>query len=161
VTTELNIKIVAETAEDAMMELATISLRAAQELGVVPQANDPKIDYTAPVEISGPNREILHAEKTNGAEPPPAKAVKAKPTKKAAPAPTPEPEPEPEPEVDRETVLDGLTKLYGGGDPKIRKAITAFRDDRGAERLRDLKDEDIPEAGALLVALRAEAAAAP
>ena len=67
--------------------------------------------------------------------------------------PIPAPEPEETKGPDRATIIDGLTKIYGKGDSGLRARITEFRDERGAERLRDLKDEDLPAAAQLLIDL--------
>ena len=151
-TTELNIKITAETAEEAMLELAALSFRAAQELGVAPHAPD---EVLAAVIAGEPIREVV-VEKANGAGPPPAKEPKPSKTKKAAPAP--EPEAAPEAKVDREAVINGLTRLYGGGSSEVREKIRAWRDEHGAERLLLLRDEALPAAAAFLAELEADAA---
>lgn len=48
-----------------------------------------------------------------------------------------------------------------GGNPTIRERITAFRDGYGAQRLRELKDEVLPEAMKLLTELKSIEAAGP
>lgn len=143
-TTELNLTIRGETAADVMLELATIGSRAGLVLGVGAQEPDPE-----------PTPAPKSVEKPNGPDAPAPKAARGK---KVAP----QPEPEAVKGPDREAVIDGLTKIYGKGDAKIRAAITAFRDGHGADRLRDLKDDVIPEAAALLADLKlAESPDAP
>jgi hypothetical protein len=133
---EFNIRIVGETAEQVMGRLAALGSRASSVLGVGAQEANPEA-------------------KANGAEAP----APAKPRGKKA---APEPELVKEPEPDRAGIIDGLTKIYGKGDPELRKRITEFRDERGADRLRDLKDEHLPAAAQLLVDLKlAETADAP
>jgi hypothetical protein len=133
---EFNIRIIGETAEQVMGGLAALGSRASSVLGVGAQEANPEA-------------------KTNGAEAPTPAKVRAK---KVAAAPEPQPEPEP----DRAGIIDGLTKIYGKGDPELRKRITEFRDERGADRLRDLKDEHLPAAAQLLVNLKlAETTDAP
>jgi hypothetical protein len=143
-STELHLTIKAETAADALQELAAISLRAAKELGVAPHVTD-----TAPeLPLQTPAAVPVDA-KGNGADtaPPAEKRTRAKraPAADAAPA------------ADREAIVKGLTELYMGGDPTIRERITAFRDGYGAQRLRELKDDALPEAQKLLVELQQQA----
>jgi hypothetical protein len=143
-TTELNLTIRGETAADVMLELAMIGSRAAAVLGVgAPDANpDPPPEPPS---------------KANGAE---AAAPAKTRGKKAAAAPEPEPESVKGP--DRAAIIDGLTKIYGRGDPAMRTRITEFRNGRGADRLRDLPDADLPAAAQLLADLKlAEAADTP
>jgi hypothetical protein len=111
--------------------------------------------------VSGVAPHAPNAEKGNGADTVSADTADTVDTgkkprgRKAAAAPEPA-------KVDREAVLEGLTKIYGRGDPKVRTAITEFRDKHGANRLRDLKDDVIPDAAALLAELKlAEAETAP
>ena len=135
---EFDIRIIGDTPLDVIRGLGELSARMAGGLGVVaPQADTPDAPAAAA------------PEKPNGAEPTPAKVVKAK--KAAAP-----------PEVagafvrslNRAEIIDGLTKIYSKGDEDVRLAITKFRDGQGADRLRDLKDDALPAAAELLTELK-------
>jgi hypothetical protein len=142
-STELHLTIKAESAADALIELAEISFRAAKELGVAPQRADtePELPLQTPAAVSADT-------KGNGADAAPAeKRTRAKraPAADAAPAP------------DRDAIVKGLTELYMGGDPAIRERITTFRDGYDAKRLRDLKDDALPAAEKLLSELQQQA----
>ena len=158
--TELNIKITAETAEDAMIRLSLLGFRAAQELGscrrrlTKPPTTPQRAAEAA--RHAGPSLRSRCRER-QWRRAPPAKAVKPK-GKRAAPALRSRTEPK----VDRETVLDEpLRQGLSRSERQPSAGAPARAKDSGAERLRDLKEEDIPEADALLVALRAEVEAAP
>jgi hypothetical protein len=139
-STELHLTIKAESAADALHELAGISRRAAKELGVAPQSagTEPELPLATPA-----------ADKGNGADAAPAaeKRTRGKraPAAEAALAP------------DRDAIVKGLTELYMGGDPAIRERITTFRDGHDAKRLRDLKDDALPAAEKLLGELQQQA----
>ena len=142
-STELNLRIVAETAAEALRELAGISLRAAKELAVAPTPADtePELPLQTPETVSADT-------KGNGAEAPPAeKRTRAKRAPAAETAPAP----------DRDAIVKGLTELYMGGDAAIRERITVFRDGYDAKRLRDLKDDALPAAEKLLGELQQQA----
>jgi hypothetical protein len=139
VTTELHLTIHANSAADALSELAALGRRAAVELGVAPQPQD--IPAPAP-------------DKGNGEDAAPVAGKKGRP-KKADAAPPADAGP------DRADIIKGLTDLYMAGNPVVRDRITAFRDTHGAQRLRELKDEALPEAARLLGELQQIEAAAP
>lgn len=134
------------SAVEIMRELEALSVGLSSGLGVLPPVAQPNQPATADPTPA----------KANGAEPAPAKRAGRKAAaSETAPPPS-------EAKIDRAGIIDGLTKIYGKGDPAVRKQITEFRDSRQAERLRDLKDEDLPAAAQLLVDLKlAEAADAP
>jgi hypothetical protein len=141
-STELHLTIRAETALLALNELAELGVHALQELGGAPQPaniNEPELPLPTPAA----------AAKGDGADPSTkgdgAAAGEKRTRKRAAPeAPAP----------DRAEIVKGLTELYMGGDPTVRERITAFRDGYGAQRLRELKDEALPEAMKLLAELQ-------
>jgi hypothetical protein len=135
-STELHLTIRADSAREALLELAGIGVRAADELSVAPQPPDPEPPATA-------------AEKGNGADAAPPAEKRTRGGKRAPAAGTAA-----APAIDRDAIVKGLTDLYMGGDPTIRERITAFRDGFGAQRLRELKDEALPEAQKLLAELQ-------
>ena len=55
---------------------------------------------------------------------------------------------------DKDKIVEALTDLFICGDPTVRERITALRDRHGAQRLRELGDEAVPEAARLLDELR-------
>ena len=154
---ELNVTITisAEYAEAAVDELRRIGLGMSSGLGVGPD----RPSTADPIEAPQPNEPSPPAPAAAEAAPAAPKRRKgppkdeqpaveaAKPAEPAAAKPN---------GVNRAEVIEGLTKIYSAAPPKVREQIQKFRDDRGADRLRDLKDEDLPEAAALLVALKLE-----
>jgi SWI/SNF-related matrix-associated actin-dependent regulator 1 of chromatin subfamily A len=56
---------------------------------------------------------------------------------------------------DRAKIIEDLTQIFMSGDPVIRDKITSWRDAQGVARLRDLKDDAIPDAMKLLAELQA------
>ena len=130
---EIDVRVIGETAANVVHELMAFASRLSTGLGAAPTPPDTEPEPAAP------------PEKANGAEP--AKAVKAK--KAAAPAKEPE-----KAKLDRQAIIDGLTKIYSKGDEDVRLAITKFRDGQGADRLRDLKDDALPAAAELLTELK-------
>jgi hypothetical protein len=137
-STELHLTIRADSAREALLELAGIGVRAADELGGAAQPPDTEPDVPLTQSAGTP------VEKGNGADaaPPTEKRTRGKKAPAAVPA------------VDRDAIVKGLTDLYMGGDPNIRERITAFRDGFGAQRLRELKDEALPAAQKLLAELQ-------
>jgi hypothetical protein len=144
-STELHLNISADSAVEALAELAAIGRRAAVELGVAPQSPDTPAPAPAPAPDKG-NGEDAAA---------PAAGKKAGRSKKAEAAPPADAGP------DRADIIKGLTDLYMAGNPVVRDRITAFRDTHGAQRLRELKDAALPEAAKLLGELQQLEAAAP
>jgi hypothetical protein len=142
-STQLNLTITADTAIEALNELAAIGVRASHELGVASPPTDtrePELPLTQPP--------ATQAEKGNGADAAPAeKRTRAKRAPAAETAPAP----------DRDAIVKGLTELYMGGDAAIRERITTFRDGHDAKRLRDLKDDALPAAEKLLGELQQQA----
>ena len=56
---------------------------------------------------------------------------------------------------DRAKIIEDLTTIFMSSDPVIRDKITSWRDAQGVARLRDLKDDAIPDAAKLLAELQA------
>lgn len=137
---EIDVRIIGQSTQEVVQELGAFASYLSAGLGVsTPQANT--ADATSQVTTG------------NGA----AEPDKPPTTRKRAPAaakPDPAPEPEKKAALDRAAIIDGLTKIYSKGDEDVRLAITKFRDGQGADRLRDLKDEDLPAAAALLTELK-------
>lgn len=155
----LTITIKAEYAEMVIDELRRIGLGMSSGLGVAPpgpSTADP-IEAPQPNEPSPPTPAAAEATAAEVTAP-------RRSSRKAAPKDEPAAKPpaeEAKPNgaaVDRAAVVEGLTAIYSKGSKDVRATITQFRDDRGADRLRDLKDEDLPEAAALLATLKLEAA---
>lgn len=61
-----------------------------------------------------------------------------------------------EEKADRAKIIEELTEIFMKGEPKIRERITTWRDAQGVARLRDLKDDAIPDAAKLLAELQAQ-----
>jgi hypothetical protein len=57
-------------------------------------------------------------------------------------------------DLNREDIVKGLTDIYMTSPPAVRARITQFRDAAGANRLRDLDDDVLPEAAKLLAELK-------
>ena len=139
-TTELHLTIKADSAADALAELAQIGFRAAKEMGVGPTpADTPEPPLEAPA-------------KGNGAdETPPA-------TRRSRKRTTAEPDVATQTGFDRNTIIKGLTEIFMKSEPAIRDKITAFRDGHGVQRLRELKDDALPGAAKLLAELQDDSA---
>jgi hypothetical protein len=95
----------------------------------------------------------------DGAEAPvPAGAAPATPAKKGKPKKI-EPElvtiPDSSPAIDRVALIKSLTDVYQHGGQDIKERIIAFRDAQGVQRLKDLKDDILPQAMQLLTELQA------
>jgi hypothetical protein len=139
-TTELHLTIKADSAADALAELAQIGVRAAKELGVAPT---PAYTRTEPP--------LETPAKGNGAD----ELAPAKRTRKRAAV---EPDVATQTGFDRTTIIKGLTEIFMRGEPAIRERITAFRDGHGVQRLRELKDDALAGAAALLAELQNDSA---
>jgi hypothetical protein len=93
--------------------------------------------------------EAIPPEQGNGAdEAPPARRTRRRAAAAAA-------EPPPAQEIDRDNVIRDLTEIYMRAEPAIREKIVAFRDGHGVNRLKELKDDALPGAAALLAELQA------
>jgi hypothetical protein len=137
---EFDIRIIGGSTPEVMQDLQTFAAYLTLALGVAspkPNTADP-----APPQVV--------AAESNGADKP------ATTSRKRAPkADDPEAKPPADkPKLDRQAIIDGLTKVYSKGDEDVRLAITKFRDGQGADRLRDLKDDALPAAAELLTELR-------
>jgi hypothetical protein len=86
----------------------------------------------------------------NGAEPQPLATAERPRRGRRAQSETPVEE-----KPDRAKIIEELTEIFMKGEPKVRERITTWRDAQGVARLRDLKDDAIPEAAKLLVELQA------
>ena len=141
----LHITIKSEFAEGVASELARLGAAMSSGLGVGPQ---PSTAAEHPIEAA-PAPAAAEAETTA------ATTTRRRRGPNKADAPEPQPEAaKPNGAVDRAAIVEGLTKIYSKGDPETRNRITEFRDKHGADRLRDLKDEDLPAAAQLLIALK-------
>lgn len=147
-TTELNLTIRAETAHQALVELAEISRRAAKELGVAPTPAD-----TGPAQ---PELPLNASAKGNGGDEPTPPAKRSRRTPVATAASDAEGV-----GLDRGAIIKGLTEIYMRAEAEVRDKIVTFRDGHGVQRLKDLKDEALPGAAALLTQLQSLEAANP
>jgi hypothetical protein len=150
----INLTISADSAEALLQQLLAISMSLG--LGVAPTEDDGPTAEEKEIAAQLVKNAAPQPVKTNGAD-----VVEMPKRTRAKKAPAAEPEAaKPEP-VDRQAIIKGLTDIYMTAAPGVRDAITAFRDSHGVQRLRELKDDAIPAAAALLDNLQKEDAGAP
>ena len=143
---EIDIRIIGESTHDIVGELTRFASYLSGGSGVAPpQANtaDPTPPEPTTAVSNGADKPATSRKRSTApkADEPEAKQPPTAPATEKA-------------KVDRQAIIDGLTKIYSKGDEDTRLAIQKFRDGQGADRLRDLKDDALPAAADLLTELK-------
>lgn len=151
----LHIVIQGESGLEVAQEMARLGSAMSSGLGVGPQHTTPENEHPMKAEPASPVDAAPEASPVDAAP-----ATRRRKGAKAEPEPAPETKaPAPNGAEHRAEIIEGLTKIYSKGDAETRSRITEFRDKHGADRLRDLKDDDLPAAAQLLIALKVNEAA--